>query len=260
MFEWLEREISTIKTPRFHVVDGPPDAKLRAAVIQSNLPIPSSYKEFILKFGNAKLYRRAQNDSYRLGVLAAPKEEALSDGTCIYQIGFHDGARVYVKPATDLAEFPIFEFELDSKEKVADDFDEWLMASCAHARSAYGKEKWAEIMRGPEPFSPDEEEVVEARRQIRWRVLGIDPVGNHVFEVTNAGSRRLPALTVGVRSRNGRLNGAIRLKIGHIGPGETAVLHRECYKDLMPPHEIEAFALPDPRPEDRDRYGEFEST
>jgi len=32
MFEWLEKEIATIKTPRFHLVDGPADGKLREAV------------------------------------------------------------------------------------------------------------------------------------------------------------------------------------------------------------------------------------
>lgn len=64
-------------------------------------------------------------------------------------------------------------------------------------------------------------------------------------------------LTVGARSKDGRLNGAIRLKIGHVGPGQTAVLHVDCYKDFRPPQEIETFALSDPGPEDREYYSEF---
>jgi len=70
MFEWLEQEISAVRTPRFHVVDGPVEAKLRQAVMQSGLLLPPSYREFVLNFGNAKLYRRAQSNSYRIGVFA----------------------------------------------------------------------------------------------------------------------------------------------------------------------------------------------
>ena len=257
MFEWLEREISAMNTPRFHLVDGPADEKLREAVLESDLPLPPSYREFVLKFGNAKLYRWAQDGAYLIGVFAGPRKATLKDGACIYHLAWHDGASVYVKPESNSGELPIFEFEAGSEEKAADNFGEWLRASCAHARNLYGMEKWAEILRGPEPFTAEEKEIVETRRRIQWRVLGIDPAGNHVFEVTNAGSRTLPVLTVGVRSRNGRLNGAVRLRIGDIGPGQTAVLHADCYKDLVLPQEVETFALPDPRPEDRDGYSEF---
>jgi hypothetical protein len=258
MYEWLEQEISMIKTPRFHVVDGSVDLKLRDAVIGSELPLPSFYKEFVLKFGNAKLYGQSR-DGYRIHIFAGPREAVLNDGTRIYHLGFHDGANVYVKPLLNSAELPIFEFESDSEEKVAEDFEEWLTISANHARKAYGKEKWAEILRGPEPFTSEEEELIAARRQIHWRVLGIDSSGNHIFEVKNDGKQALRVLTVGVRSKDRHLNGAVLLKIGDVGPGQTAALHVDCYKDLMPPHEIEVFALPDPRPEDREYYGELEN-
>ena len=58
--------------------------------------------------------------------------------------------------------------------------------------------------------------MLAARRQIQWRILGIDPKGNHIFEITNSSGRRVPAMTVGVRSTDGRLNGAIRLNIGDL--------------------------------------------
>jgi hypothetical protein len=231
--------------------------KLREAVTRSNVPLPSAYKEFILKFGNAKLYRNARNDSYRIGVFAGPRQSTLGDGTRIYIIGWNDGASVYVKPVSDLTELPIFEFEEEPEEKVADSFEEWLAASCANARRAYGKEKWAEILRGPKRFTAEEKDIIEARRLISWRVLGIDADGNHIFEVTNAGCRALAALTVGVRSKDGRLNSAIRLNVLHIGPGQRDVLHRGCCKGLRPPEELELFALPDPNPEDRDYYWEL---
>jgi hypothetical protein len=256
MFEWLEQEILEIKTPRFHVVDDPVDPRLQDIVVQSQLALPASYKEFVVKFGNAKLYRRSRN-GYQIGVFGGPREATLNDGLRIYHLGFHDGASVYVKSASNSIVFPIFECEADSREKVADDFEEWLTASCAHARSTYSGEKWAGILSGPEPFTSKEKEVIETRRQIQWQVLGIDSVGNHIIEVMNSGCRRIPVLTVGARSTNGRLNGAILLQIGAVGPGQTTTLHVDCYRDLAPPREIELFALPDPEPEDREWYGKF---
>jgi hypothetical protein len=113
MFKWLERELAEIKTPRFHVVDGPADTKLRAALTHSNLPLPHAYREFVLKFGNAKLYRMPGSDSYRIGVFAGPRQGTLSDGTRIYQIGFHNGATVYLKATSRAVEFPVFESEAD---------------------------------------------------------------------------------------------------------------------------------------------------
>jgi len=257
MFEWLESEISNIRTRRFHLVDGPAGLKLRTAIAESLLPLPPSYKEFVLRFGNARLYRRAESDSYQIGVFAGPREAILSNGTRVYQIGFHDGATVYLKPKAKSTGYPVFEFEAHSEERVAGDFDEWIQESCAHARESYGKEKWLEILKGPAAFTPDEEEIVESRRRVLWRVLGIDSLGYHIFEVKNAGQRTLPALTVGVRSKDRRLNGAVMLRIGHIGPGQTATLRVACYKDLLPPNDVDVYPLPDPQPEDRDHYFEF---
>jgi hypothetical protein len=256
MFEWLEHEISVIKTPGFHSVDGPADAKLREAVTASPLRLPLSYQQFVLKFGNAKLYRRSRN-GYRIGVFAGPREATLNDGTRVYHLGFHDGASVYVKPSSGTARFPIFEFEENFEEKVAGGFDEWLTASCTKARNDYDRKGWGEILRGPRPFTAKEREMMEARRLIRWKVLGIDGDGNHMLEIINEGSHSLPALTVGVRSKDGRLNGAVRLVISHIGPGQKAVLHTDCYKTLISPELVEVFALPEPKPEDRCYYWEF---
>jgi hypothetical protein len=259
MFEWLEKELSEVKTPRFHLVEGPADAQLRDAVDRSDLALPPSYKEFVLKFGNSKLYRRAKNDSYRIGVYAGPKREVLSDGSELFRIGFHDGAKVYFRPSNSTSESQILELESSGLEKVADDFADWLKASCTQARKSYGKEKWAELIRGPSPFDAEEEGIVEARRQFGWRVLGVDSQGNHIIRVTNSSKLNLPALTLGVRSKDGRLNGAILLPVGNISPGQTIELHIDCYRDFLKPHEVEVFSLPDPRPEDRDRYHEFDS-
>ena len=258
MFEWLEQEILMVKTPRFHVIDGPIESALKKKMLVSDLPLPLSYRQFVIEFGNAKLYHRAANDGYRIGVFGEPREARLRDGVYIYHLGFHDGASVYVKPEPGEDEYPIYEFEVDTEDKVAENFEEWLTTSCARVRKQHSKAKWAEILRGPEPFTLKEIDVIEARRQIRWRVLGIDSFQTLIFEVKNTSSRTLAVLSVGIRSKNWQLNGAIRLKIGHIGPGLMDVVHADCYKDLVSPYEVEAFSLPDPRPEDREWYKDLE--
>jgi hypothetical protein len=256
MFEWLDQDISAIKTPKFHEVDGPATDELRQAIMQANLPVPASYREFVLKFGNVKLYRRSRS-GYRLGVFAGPRKATLNDGARIYHIGFHDGASVYVKPTFDSSGLPIFEFEKDKEEKVAEDFEEWLMESFVQIRENYEPTEWAKILRGPKPFTSDEQEIINARRLMLWKVLGINPGGNYIIEVTNTSCRSLRALTIGARSNDKRLNGAVRLNVNHIGPGHNDVLHVDCYKDFAPANEIELFSLPDPQPEDRDYYWEF---
>ncbi len=256
MFEWLESELSAIGTPRFHVVDGLAEPKLRDAVINSRLRLPRSYVKFVLRFGNAKLYRKSRS-GYAIGVFAGPREGRLNDGTYAYQIGYYDSAGIFVRNEVNTSGWPVYERELHTERRVANDFEEWLKTTCERVRSGYGLEKWSEIEHGPAPFSHEEEEIVETRQLIAWRVLGIDSSGNHIFEVTNGGHFVLPVLTVGVRSKDGRLNGALRLKIGHIAPGDTAILHLACYKDIVPSKHIEIFALPSPRPEDRDYYAEF---
>ena len=46
MFEWLEQEIAAIKTPRFHLIDGPANAKLREAVARTPAQLSSDVYEF----------------------------------------------------------------------------------------------------------------------------------------------------------------------------------------------------------------------
>lgn len=255
MFDWLKREIREVKTPRFHVVDGPADVELEQAITQSGLPVPPSYSQFVLEFGNAKLYRRSR-EGYTIRIFAGPRKAVWKDGTEVYYLGSNDGASVYVKAKSQTIEGSIYEFE-DIEEIAADGFADWLRNSCDRARRSY-KGKWNEILRGPKPFTAAEAELIAARQKISWQAKGIDDEGNHIFEVKNNGSRTLPFLTIGLHSRDRKLNGAVRLDTGGIAPGQTGILHVDCYKKFKPPQEMEAFALPDPQPEDREYYYEFE--
>jgi len=46
---------------------------------------------------------------------------------------------------------------------------------------------------------------------------------------------------------------------GQIAAGETKIIEHDCYKRLIIPEDTEAFEQPDPEPEDRDRYREFQA-
>ena len=80
MFDWLEKEIGTINTRRFHVVEGPADAALRAAIEGNEVPLPRSYKEFVFRFGQAKLYDEGHDvigGSARMGAGLRRRPDAL---------------------------------------------------------------------------------------------------------------------------------------------------------------------------------------
>jgi hypothetical protein len=72
----------------------------------------------------------------------------------------------------------------------------------------------------------------------------------------------LPYLSLGIRGqlrppKTEPLHGGVWLPVSSISPGETRVVVKDCYKDLVDPREVEVFDQPDPEPEDRERYWEF---
>jgi hypothetical protein len=259
MFDWLIQEMALIKTPRFHIVEDSDPARIERArqVVRSSLP--ADYEGFIATFGNARLYRRAKNASYYVGVFAEPRELPPSNFGVIYEIGFNYGAIVAAKfPSGSSDVGCILEAEGSSFRVVANSFDEWLQESCSKTRRAFGTEKWNEIVLGAPPFSPEELAVIFARRLFRWERLTTDPEGNVGIKVWNGSNHILKSLTIGVRSLDGRMNGAIRVPVKKLQPGESAIFAVNCYKELVMPHEIELFALPDPQPEDRERFPELQ--
>jgi len=101
--------------------------------------------------------------------------------------------------------------------------------------------------------------IVAARQQFTWRVIGITPNDELMYEVHNGSDRRLPFLSIGIRATTATLQGGVWLPVNDIAPGQTAVIVKETYRDLIDPGEVEAYALPDPEPEERARYWEFRS-
>jgi hypothetical protein len=256
-FRWLADEIAQVRTPKFFVVAGPPPPGLREAILSQQAGVPPSYVDFVLQFGNAKLYR--QPVGYALGVLGVPQRAETPTGEELMCIGHYDGRRAYFKVATLATgvEAPVYERGASGLKRAAESFEQWLHERAAAIRNRLGKRRWAQIVEGPAPFSLDETEIVEARRKFRWRKLGIAEDGDVEIEVTNESDRTLPFFGIGVRSHDGEVNGAVWLKTSELAPGETRRFKEDLYKNLVKPQEVELFSLPDPGPEDRERYREF---
>jgi hypothetical protein len=93
----------------------------------------------------------------------------------------------------------------------------------------YKRREWAEVLRGPPPFTAEELAVVQARRQFSWRLVGVTSSGAVMYEVTNVSDRHLPFLSIGIRGKVGNLQGGVWLTVGHIAPGQTAAVAKDTY-------------------------------
>jgi hypothetical protein len=256
MYEWLETEISQIKTQKFHIVDGPGSARVEETLKAIGPLLPPSYSLFLSKFGGAKLYREL--DYHLVGVLASPGEAKDSAGKPLVCIGHYDDAQAYFElPLSEGKELPVFEWGSGGLRKVADHFAQWIEKRCRDCRKRIRKADWTNILKGPAPFSAAEKQIMEARKRFEWSVLGRTEDGALRFRIRNGSDLTLPFLSIGVRSLDRTFNGGIFLPISTLEPGQTIVIERECYKKQIDPSLIEAFALEDPGPEDRDRYWEF---
>ena len=69
-------------------------------MLSSPLPAPPSYVQFVLRFGNAKLYRMTGLNLYWIGFLAAPQEVDSRVGEPLLYIGGYDESCAYLREET----------------------------------------------------------------------------------------------------------------------------------------------------------------
>lgn len=109
------------------------------------------------------------------------------------------------------------------------------------------------------PFSKREQGIVEARKLFQWRHIGFSESGYSIFEISNNSSMILPYLSIGVQGKGGsKLIGGAWLNVSSVLPGQTGIVVHQCYKEMLAPNEHEFFNTPEPMPETRDRFWEFE--
>lgn len=258
MYEWLASEIAEVKEPKFHVVDGPADKRLRKAVQTTKLAAPKSYKQFVLELGNCKLYRKEGDiDGYHIEVLASMRDSESPGGEQWSWIGSG-----YFK--TELLrgekESPVFEYFSGPQGgyfvEAAKGFDAWIRTRCARAKKKYLKRRWKQILAGPEPFTDEERRIVEARKKFKWRLVGIAKNGDLRFEVRNGSDTVIPYYSLCISTREGPFGG-VCLNVIDVLPGKTAIIETDCYKTLVDPKDVVPSDYPPIGPEDRDRFWEI---
>jgi hypothetical protein len=202
MYDWFEQMLTEVRTPRFFAVDGPAQADLRAAIASDELGLPDSYKQFVLQFGGAKLFHRG--NGYLIEVFGGPRRIRVEGIGNLIQFGRTDLAPSYFveDELSEGKECPVYEFDKEQGlHQVAEGFGSWLRETCRSARSLYDAKSWAQVRLGAAPFTAEELAIVEARKRFLWRVIGINPENEVLFEVTNNSSRTLPYLSIGIRRR-----------------------------------------------------------
>jgi hypothetical protein len=258
MFDWLIDEMERVKTRNFYVVDEELSVDRRELFHNSEVLLPPSYQEFVIQFGNAKLYH--SGNIYLVEVYSFPSKIEMDDGDSLLHFGRTDLALAYFKESLLVSgsESPVFEWSKHKGlHKTVNGFEKWLEIKCKASRKLFTKKQWKAIEEGPPPFTAQEQAIVQARRKFHWRVIGISKNGDLQFEVHNGSDLLLPFLSIGVRGKHGQVDGGIWLPTSSVLPGKTGIIEKGCYKNLLPPEDVEVFEKPDPEPEDRDRYWEF---
>ena len=80
-------------------------------------------------------------------------------------------------------------------------------------------------MAGPQPFTPEEQRVLQIRRGFSWRQL---PAHNGMvaIEFTNASDGHLMRYSIGVKDKYGlRMVGGFFVDVAHVAPGMTTIVH-----------------------------------
>lgn len=247
MYEWLYEELRRIGWPDFHVVTpcrDPLDGSL-----------PPSYLAFVRRFGSAKLY--SAGDYHQIEVCCPPERSRLPDGEAL-RIGRWLSSDAYLM-ASELAEgreAAVYEMTDGEMDEVAGDFETWLEACAEEAREEYSSDDWKRLERGPDPFTSEERSILKARRKFSWKFLGAGPGDSLRFSVRNGSERFLKAITIGVKARGGVVEARLPIDTPDLAPGEERIVDVPGFATL-PAEDAVAFDLPEPSPEQRDRYSEL---
>ena len=248
MFEWLTTELRSIRTPKFHLIEIVSEPEFQKAVSSSPLRLSNDYKVFAVMFGNSRFFRQSLL-GYKLGVLAGPRKHPKQ--VSAYQVGFSDGNPVFLREDVEGV------FANNFKKPIAETFEAWLEDSYHKIKADYSSEAWGKIKSGPQPFDDVEATVIEARKYFKWREVGISDDGDRLLEFENNSDNLIPCFSIGVRSTDGSLNGAIIIDVKELAPGSKEVYAVACYKQFYNPRNLNLFDLPKLGPEDREFLAEL---
>jgi hypothetical protein len=248
MFDWLQQVLAEIGTPKFLVFENPDPLPFELASVD--------YQLFRSTFGAMKAFRVGL-ERYQLLLYPKPRLENFDCGQFL-RIGYCDGKGIAFLRVNNCGEASPNVWEGLARKGPRDSgmrFADWLYKRFRGQRANYSVAEWQEILDGPLPFNPTEEELVRARELYRWSRIGITASDEVLINVHNGSGTSVYGLTIGVRSE--RLNGAVCVPINDLSQGESKEIAVDCYKSIVPPAKIELVQLPPPGPEDRAYYCEF---
>ncbi len=257
--EWLASEIQSARWRGFFATGR--DLAQTTTFLSSDLAhrAPPTYVRFLSRFGGSNLYLR--DNAFRIGIRSCPQVVTFArSGEHFLEFGEQAGCSACFR-MDDLA--PAREVEVAERRGLGLvgtglEFGEWLRNAARKAHRLIGKRRWAQVLKGPIPFSGAETDIVQARRLFRWRVVGRAPDGKTIFEVRNESKMVLPFLTIGVRASDGKLNGmAIWLRTSGIAPGTVAQVAHDAYRKLLAEGQAIFEDMAEPTPEQRHTFWEF---
>jgi hypothetical protein len=262
-FDFIHQEMKGVNYPRFfHCL---PLTDFERKRLDSLSQLPPSYIEFLKTFGRARFFRELDRDNHRLFVLPPPEKMHFYGDSYMLDVGGTESTTVSFKfsELTTGAEAPLYEavpgVASASPRRRADSFMDWLTRAWERSRRRYSKRAWARVLAGPEPFTPEEQRIVEIRRGFSWRQLPPQN-GMVAIEFTNASDGCLSRYTIGVKDRYGSwMVGAFWIDVAHVAPGTTAVAHVPLggYSHLLSPEMSILFDTGEPMPESRGDFCEF---
>lgn len=265
-FDFIHQAMKEVTYPRFFHCE--PLTEFERKRLDALPQLPPSYLEFLNTFGRAKFFREIDRDTHHLSVFPPPDKMHFYGDSYMMDAGATDSTRVSFKFSELLpdAEPPLYDIALGiapaSPRRRADSFMDWLTRAWERSRRRYTKKAWARVIAGPEPFSAEEQRIVEVRRGFSWRQL--PPQNGMVsIEFTNASNGYLSRYSIGVKDKCGtRMIGGFFVDVSQIGPGTTTVVHVPMggYAHLLTAESSVLFDKGEPKPESRGDFREFTAT
>lgn len=259
-FWWLDQEIEIIKSRRFHIFEKLSGGDLVFRINDEDAKMDGPYFDFLMKFGYARFFTDHQDvPVMSVYPLKEFRRVDFKDGSSYFGFGFRGGKSFYFSQAELLSRSNPSVYLVGKQAKcLGVDFSQWLKDSYEVVKSRYSSRAWRRIVDGPIPFSASEMNVVNARGKYFCRIIGIADDGDALIHVFNNSEMKLPYLTIRVEEKGGDfLDGSVWLDVGRIGPGESGVIKKNCYKDIISPEKLQLRDMPAPIPEKKSAYWEF---
>lgn len=262
-YEWLHDLRNRIERAKFLVFE--PISPMALEAFESGIgPLPDAYREFLLTFGEARLFRSFISDSYELTVEAPSHIDTQEVSSQIVRVG-RSGTEtaLYVWQNGSLhGKGSLYGIYQGHMREIASSFEQWLEQGRHRARSQYSRKEWAQVLAPVLPFTEEEQRVVDALAQFRFHQVGLSDQGGLVVEVKNDSPIQLPWIPVKMKWLwgDGSLGtGAGIIPTSKLKPGEARLTEvSNTYKDAgVKPEQIELIAHPPILPDDRPFYQDW---